>query len=249
MRTHHQHGFTLVELMVVVTIILLMVAIVLPVYDRAQIVAEKVVCQSRLHQLHIAGLGYAADNRMTAVRIKWHHPNAEVSGNNVAYSDDLFPYLYPIATDKRDYGNKNRPGDGVIDSVFYETTDFFRCPTVQRVDGGVNSPNGQILEYGINHYGRGNSDKDNFHDTMDKIRLTLIANPEVVWFSDADPGSSPEDIGGISRGSWEWPIRWSFERTAFQRHQDGYNIVQVDGAGMWHHGGKHAMNEKWLIRK
>ncbi|MBI1372993.1 MAG: prepilin-type N-terminal cleavage/methylation domain-containing protein [Phycisphaera sp.] len=234
MRTHR--GFTLVELIVVVSIIVLIVSLVMPMYDQAQMAGERVVCQSRLHQIHIAAMTYATDNKMIGVRLKH---------GKISYSDELFPYLYANVTDKANTGI-DTANDGIMDSSFYKTTNFYRCPTVELLPT-IGSTNGQILDFGMNHYGRGNSDTDKFFDTMSAIRITSVKNSTVVYFADADAGSSPEDIGGISRGTWEWPIRYSFERYAWRRHLDGYNMVQLGGAAGWHPGGTVAMNEAWLI--
>ena len=56
-------GFTLVELMVTVTIIGLLIAILLPCLAQAQAVARQVVCLSNLRQIGLATQYYVRDNR------------------------------------------------------------------------------------------------------------------------------------------------------------------------------------------
>ena len=56
------HGFTLVELLVVISIIALLVSILLPALNKAREQAKVVVCKNNLHQMGIAISVYAADN-------------------------------------------------------------------------------------------------------------------------------------------------------------------------------------------
>jgi len=55
------HGFTLIELQVVVSIIALLIALLLPVIKGAREDARRVVCQSNLRQIHLALEAYAED--------------------------------------------------------------------------------------------------------------------------------------------------------------------------------------------
>ncbi|MBI1374323.1 MAG: prepilin-type N-terminal cleavage/methylation domain-containing protein [Phycisphaera sp.] len=56
------NGFTIVELLVVVSIIVLLLAILLPSMSRAREVSRRAVCAAQLHQLGVGQLEYASDN-------------------------------------------------------------------------------------------------------------------------------------------------------------------------------------------
>ena len=60
-------GFTLVELLVVIGIIALLVAILLPVLNKAKEVSQRVVCMSNQRQLTTAWMMYADDNKQFLV--------------------------------------------------------------------------------------------------------------------------------------------------------------------------------------
>ena len=55
-------GFTLVELLVVISVIALLISILLPSLQKARKQAQAAVCASNIRQLAVANLAYAADN-------------------------------------------------------------------------------------------------------------------------------------------------------------------------------------------
>ncbi|MEX0774549.1 MAG: prepilin-type N-terminal cleavage/methylation domain-containing protein [Phycisphaeraceae bacterium] len=62
----HSTGFTLVELLVVISIIALLVALLLPALQQAREAARSAVCLSNLHQVDVMVRSYAVENRGVA---------------------------------------------------------------------------------------------------------------------------------------------------------------------------------------
>jgi prepilin-type N-terminal cleavage/methylation domain-containing protein len=57
-----RHGFTLIELLVVIAVIAILIAILIPVVNRARELGQRAVCLSNLRQLTLAWNLYADDN-------------------------------------------------------------------------------------------------------------------------------------------------------------------------------------------
>jgi len=80
-KRHVKKAFTLVELLVVISIIALLVSILMPALGRAREQAKQVVCAAHLHAIGAAMITYAADNDGKLV---------------AAIDDEVLPNLYTL---------------------------------------------------------------------------------------------------------------------------------------------------------
>lgn len=81
-------GFTLVELLVVIGIIALLISILLPALSRARENANRVACESNLHQIGMAFFMYTGDN-------KGWFPCCAVFGGQLGYGSTTAPVGMP----------------------------------------------------------------------------------------------------------------------------------------------------------
>ena len=92
-----QRGFTLVELLVVIGIIVLLVSILLPALNRARDNVQTTQCLSNMRQIGIAQAAYAMDNEGYALPAGYLIPNNSLGWNEENYATLLVnaKYLTP----------------------------------------------------------------------------------------------------------------------------------------------------------
>ncbi len=186
-----RQAFTLIELLVVVSIIALLLLLISPTIQLITEHRSKVTCLRNLQSQHIAGMQYVNDYNGFLVAC---HPRR--TAPRTCYSDALQAYL--------EYN----------DAVF-------RCPNVNDLSLDLDSANNKILCYGINVYCRASKTaeaKKQYLSHLSNVLIREVANTDVIYYSDADYDESPENVGGVSTGTWEWPVRHSFQEDAWNRH-------------------------------
>ncbi|MBI1375076.1 MAG: prepilin-type N-terminal cleavage/methylation domain-containing protein [Phycisphaera sp.] len=107
-------GFTIVELIVVMTIIVLMIAIVMPSIKQAHDSAQRVVCSAKQHNWGVAILAYASDNYMAFPDNSSHPSGASVHGygfhvswNSRHVQDFWRDYLFPLTVESKKTGQRD----------------------------------------------------------------------------------------------------------------------------------------------
>jgi prepilin-type N-terminal cleavage/methylation domain-containing protein len=121
-------AFTLVELLVVISIIALLLAILMPALSKVREQAKNVVCGSQLRQQGIAMLAYASDNRV--------YPHAV--GRFDASGNLLTPFFPMTTTWSNDGVTYNPAGQAVLfDGGYIKDPSFFFCPAISKNATGL----------------------------------------------------------------------------------------------------------------
>lgn len=108
------YGFTLVELLVVISIIAILAAILFPVFARARENARRSVCQSNLKQIGLGVMQYTQDYD-ERLPINWASASGSGSGEV-----DIFPYA-------------SQPGNWIVGIYPYvKSWQLFICPSAEK---------------------------------------------------------------------------------------------------------------------
>ena len=89
---HPRHGFTLVELLVVLGIIAVLLALLLPAVQRVRAAADRTVCANNLHQVGIAMQGFLADFRVFPSNGGWDGKQTIQGVNDQPFTPETFDF-------------------------------------------------------------------------------------------------------------------------------------------------------------
>lgn len=124
---YRRHGFTLVELLVVIGIIALLISILMPALNRARSASQQITCASNMRQVFMALKFYADDFDGWIRQPVGHKPLPAYSTNYPAW----YNYLY------------NDPATGTKN--YLGNTNLLLCPTRAQPTGGVSVKNSYAL--------------------------------------------------------------------------------------------------------
>lgn len=214
-------AFTLVELLVVISIIALLLSILMPSLSKAREQARSVVCKTGLKNLGLAAITYGADNDDIFIAQDWSVFDPAV-GKNLE-SDYWFYRLAPYI------GNSGNRG---------EMGNIGRCPSglARKEYEQASFTDFKSIDIALHWYGR-EWHYYNVKGVYGKIsqieRPAEFASFFDFYYGSERYGSSPGGIGSVygSRyGTVVIHVLYDIKvKEVFYRHNDGINAVYLDG--------------------
>ena len=196
-------AFTLIELLIVITIIGLLAAMLLPVLSNAKSYSKRIVCMNNLKQIGTASYSYEADNNRIIDFLSWLYPrNSDIYNANLT-KGILFSYLnskdnYLCPTDK----NKllvNSEEKRFLDhsyalnclschlkntsQVKYPTKTIYFLESINLFPSNFGSLLGPSRYPGFNHKNKAVLLKMDTHiETIDRKQFYLETKNDFLWF-------------------------------------------------------------------
>ncbi len=221
-RRRSRAGVTLVEVMVVITILMALMALLMPAYQQTRELAQTVVCRSGLHQQGLAFAGYLTNQKQM---FPDHRGDPGVHGKGQYerwWGTSIAPYLGAPITDPKAQGFFHCAGIGAPQVDYGIEWEWDFCQ--HHVGYGYN---GWFL--GIRLY---NDQRWGVFETHGARRFEEVANPAMNLIL-AD--STVKGDGRWSQSLW-WPFSAEdgLHEGVSGRHRGGANILFNDGHVGWH---------------
>jgi prepilin-type N-terminal cleavage/methylation domain-containing protein/prepilin-type processing-associated H-X9-DG protein len=225
-------GFTLVELLVVISIIAILMAILMPALGKAREQARKIVCANNLKTLALGDQMYANDSA------DYHVPilNGRSRDNWLWFQNPLFVKIIAMK------GRKNTE-----ESQGYKAMTLpkdYKCPSDKRTvaNGGLfkaTATEVQGVSYSMNEMGIHGEDGHWYTfpgGIVHALMTSQVVKPadkiffvDGQWFATCRDGSDYErvwDVVGDKMTATEW-------NTTAYRHNEGANVAFYDGHVNW----------------
>ena len=231
--------FTMIELLMVVSIIILIMAMLMPTLQMVQDLKNASHCENNMHQLSSSWLSYATDNGGKLV-------SAFTADDKDAYNDPSTPYPGNCwALNSMGANNGSKTVDACEKAIkhgalwnYVGTVKAYQCPIFPQGHDPKAFRNGgwgKLRNYSMNQYANGGSGWGDFYG-LPALTLTAVPDPENTYvFCEED------DIRGDLLGSFI---------------VSGRGGTFVDRIGRWHSFGSvfsfadgHAKRWRWLDEK
>lgn len=183
-------GFTLTELLVVITIISVLAGLLMPALSRVKEMGRRTVCMNNLRQLGPAFVMYTTDNDGFFPPALWTYPILPYTGMKIS-SLDYLPKVYACPTDK--YFNP-AGSDGDYPSFGYNYYPL-ACNWSQIRITNVTQPSQTLLCMDCKHIGEGGVGGSYVLDIWTTYKFSDRHNGglNVLWVDGHITYASPED--------------------------------------------------------
>lgn len=204
-----RQGFSLVEVILAVTILCILIALLLPMFSKIRTASESAVCQANLRQLGAGALLFINDHNGEL-------PHSQISNSvtNVR-TPGIREYVLP------EYNSGfNKDQDTV-----------YTCPTLQK--GPYPSGNDFHRNYSVNGHmfsESGLGEEERTYGTVSNMRDVLYPAQAVLYMDGRCTGSITSAGKGYSYGAYVRSAQWLHEDKMVQfPHNNKQNVVFLDG--------------------
>lgn len=146
-------GFSLVELLVVISVIVLLISIILPALGASRGAARNAICLSNLHQIGIAAVSYRNGHR------NWM-PTTLTNGTEAQMS------LWDLRGQTQGAAESRTSADLLVEAGLTDKTNF-QCPSHKNQEGYVDTPTTALSDNTLSYGTNGALDQD-----IDSLRGT-----------------------------------------------------------------------------
>jgi prepilin-type N-terminal cleavage/methylation domain-containing protein/prepilin-type processing-associated H-X9-DG protein len=223
------NGFTLVELLVVISIIALLLAVLMPALSKAREQGRKIVCGSTIRNFSLANQVYmnTYDGMCLPYTMYGVEYTAKYGGHGCLWFLNQ-QFITMMGLDKKEKNSNNLATE-------HKLSDKFKCPTDKRTVGnGYYKTSSEVIEisYGYNH-----TQKNSYSTSISMLgfKFSQIKTPgrKVAFMDGVD--------GGLYQACAEFRLYWdkygdwagspNVWNAASYRHGEGANVGFFDGHG------------------
>lgn len=230
-------GFTLVELLIVISIIATLAGLLLPALAKAKSKGYRVSCLNNLKQMNIAWLSYSHDQGRLP-ETYFFHPTGAINTNTwVRGSVDDQPVFGRVDPGMHDSTNVNALQAGTL-WKYLSSPNIYRCPADRSHKGGVP----RVRSYSINSWmgGMHLPGQDNYRVFRKEADIVDPSPADAAVFIDEHENSINEGwfvIDMLGRGFFDAPSTRhgnSFTLTFADGHAEAWKLLSA-GTLKWAH--------------